>query len=360
MTYPATGILMISSESLAAAVAEGVITAEQVAKIDAIEARRRDERPEPEDEEKLRFISGFGDIFVTIGLGLFLSAATYFLSQSGGQVVAAFGLALLSWGLTEYFTRIRRMAFPSIVLLVVFASAVFYGSLVGSLLSMGLPINGGSMFRDESPLFAAAAGLITLALVSLHYRRFKVPITVAVGAAAAAAIFYGLTAQVMIRFEPKSWFPTLTFLLGASILALAMRYDVSDPRRLTRNTDIAFWLHMLAAPMIVHPLVYDLARVSLTLSGAMAILLVFLVLGCIAVVIDRRALLVSGLVYAGSAFATLLQHSGINATGATTILVLGAFILLLSAGWQPLRASLLRVIPAKLAERLPSPHHAGV
>ena len=359
---------MISSESLSAAVADGIVTAEQATQLNAIEARRLAERslaerPEPEDAEKLRFISGFSDIFVTIGLGLFLSASAFFLS-SGGQILVAAGMAVLAWALAEYFTRIRRMAFPSIVLLVVFASAVFYASLVGSYASvMGLSKVASLRLGGEPPLFVAVAGLITLPLVCLHYWRFKVPITVAAGAAAAAAILFGLTAQMTIWVggSPKTWFPAVIFLVGAGIFALAMRYDVSDPRRETRNTDIAFWLHMLAAPMIVHSLVYDMIGVgaSLTTPRAIGMLLLFLALGCVAVVIDRRALLVSGLVYAGSAFASLLQHTGINSTGATTILVLGAFVLLLSAGWQPLRAALVALVPGSLAARLPPPHYSG-
>ncbi len=357
---------MISSQTLSAAVAEGILTADQVARLNAIEARRHveqspGERAEPEDEEKLRFISGFSDIFVTLGLGLFLSASAFFLS-SGGPILVAAGIAVFSWGLAEYFTRIRRMAFPSIVLLVVFASSVFSGSLISSL----VPAKGDSTASvwqrgGTDPLVFVAAGLVTLALVALHYKRFKVPITVAAGAAAAAAVLYGLMARIMIGANPATWLPAATLLLGTGIFALAMRYDVSDRDRTTRNTDIAFWLHMLAAPMIVHSLVYDMIGVgaSLTTPRAIGMLLLFLALGGVAVVIDRRALLVSGLVYAGSAFASLLQHTGINSTGATTILALGAFVLLLSAGWQPLRAALLSLVPASLAARLPPPHYSG-
>ena len=46
----------------------------------------------------------------------------------------------------------------------------------------------------------------------------------------------------------------LLLLCGLAVFALAMRFDLSDPKRQTRRTDIAFWLHMLAAPLIVHPL----------------------------------------------------------------------------------------------------------
>jgi hypothetical protein len=79
-------------------------------------------------------------------------------------------------------------------------------------------------------------------------------------------------------------------------------------------------------------------------------------LGIVAILIDRRALLVSGLAYAGIAFASLVRDSGVSgSTTPLTILVLGAFILLISALWHPLRRAVLSILPAGLARRLPNP-----
>ena len=101
-------------------------------------------------------------------------------------------------------------------------------------------------------------------------------------------------------------------ILGLGIFSIAMRFDLSDPERVTRRTDIAFWLHLLAAPLIVHPLVSGMlgdARLP-DAATAGAILAIFAALGAVAVLVDRRALLVSGLSYAGIAFATLLRADG--------------------------------------------------
>ena len=71
---------------------------------------------------------------------------------------------------------------------------------------------------------------------------------------------------------------------------------------MTRRTDIAFWLHLLAAPLIVHPLIAaiaDTTAAQLDTNAAVAILAIFLGLGLVSLIIDRRALLVSGLTYAG-------------------------------------------------------------
>jgi hypothetical protein len=131
-----------------------------------------------------------------------------------------------------------------------------------------------------------------------------------------------------------------------------------DPLRVTRRTDIAFWLHLLAAPLIVHALIVSLFGPGRLPDAATAvrILAAFFGLGVIAVLIDRRALLVSGLAYAGIAVGTLLNRSALaDMTVPATVLVLGAFILLLSAFWRPVRRGFLILVPARLRARLPNP-----
>jgi hypothetical protein len=74
----------------------------------------------------------------------------------------------------------------------------------------------------------------------------------------------------------------------------------------------------------------------------------------VAVLIDRRAMLVSGLSYAGVAFWALIRQAGFSdMTTPLTILTLGAFVLLLSAGWRPLRAGILTTMPSAFARHLP-------
>ena len=104
------------------------------------------------------------------------------------------------------------------------------------------------------------------------------------------------------------------------IFAAAMRFDLSDRLRTTRRSDCAFWLHLLAAPLIVHSLVmiaawwlmpfvktYGIERMTANLVGAIAAIIV--VLALVAIVIDRRALLVSALTYLG-AVVGLRHHPG--------------------------------------------------
>ncbi len=355
---------MISAQTLDKAVAESVITSAQVTRLREIEAALVPvDAREPEDEESLRFVTGFADIFVTIGLLLFMGALAFLMDSGTGSTLMFAGLAACAWVLAEFFTFKRRMALPSIVLLVVFVDAVLMLSLqvFGSLIPAAHTIPGRYWFvPTTNPGALAAAALVTVALASVHYLRFRVPITIAAGAFALCLLALAVVA-VLNPTMNETVFNVTLLLSGIAVFALAMRFDMSDPGRETRRTDIAFWLHLLAAPMIVHPLIRGLLHGldgPMTTRAALGILWIFLLLGAVAVVIDRRAILVSGLLYAGIAFGTVIRSLGFTGSSYVTpivLLSLGAFILILSAGWQPLRRAILRRLPTEMSRRLPRP-----
>jgi MFS family permease len=147
---------------------------------------------------------------------------------------------------------------------------------------------------------------------------------------------------------------------GAVVFAAAMAFDISDRERLTRRADCAFWLHLLAAPLIVHSLI-TLATGGITVMYGPGVLTIVLVIGLLAVVavaIDRRALLVSGLSYLG--FAIGIVVSGVFGGGsaefaawAATLVILGAFVLALGVGWMPLRRRVMSLLSPVVANRLP-------
>jgi hypothetical protein len=356
---------MAAIEILTRGVEQGIITAEQAQRLQALESVDEPfERTVSPDDEQLRFISGFSDIFVTIGLAMFLGAIGYFAQQAGGKPGMWIAIAVTSWLLAEFFTRIRRMALPSIVLLIVFVVSVFLAAsqLLGAAMIRPPVINttpnvAGSILNIDpnQPMALAAAAFLTVLLTALHYWRFRVPITIAAGCAALTGTVVGLISGLGPGLPPIAY--NLAILIcGLAIFALAMRFDMADPKRLTRRTDIAFWLHLLAAPLIVHSLIRGLVANTQKLdpTAAIAIMVVFLALSFVAVLIDRRAMLVSGLSYAGIAFWTLIREAGFSdMTTPLTILALGAFVLLLSAGWRPLRAGILDIVPSALTRRLP-------
>jgi MFS family permease len=342
----------ISGNTLERAVAQGVLTLRQVEMLRYLENTAAGVPAEaPVDDEKFRFINGFGDIFVTIGIALFLGALSYFAVEGIGGAGAGFTVALASWLLAEYFTRKRRMALPSIVLLLVYAASVFSATLI--VMAGAEAFNVSAVSDDSWPV--VIAGLATIAATALHYRRFRIPITFAAGVAALVASVLALVIAIAPDFAERFLRPVL-LVCGIAVFALAMRFDLSDPQRQTRRTDIAFWLHMLAAPLVVHPLISGLvASGNLNAATSLGVLAIFLGLAAVAVLVDRRAILVSGLSYAGIAFGSLVRQIGLGESVVPlTLLVLGALVLLLSAGWHALRRRLFALLPAALVHRLPA------
>ena len=75
---------MISETLLDKAVERGILSADQLAQLRSLAQTDEPQLAEPEDDEKLRFVSGFSDIFVTLGIGLFAWAVIYFAELSFG------------------------------------------------------------------------------------------------------------------------------------------------------------------------------------------------------------------------------------------------------------------------------------
>jgi hypothetical protein len=135
-----------------------------------------------------------------------------------------------------------------------------------------------------------------------------------------------------------------------------MWWDSSDRARVTRRSDVAFWLHLLAAPMIVHPIftLLGLNDGNATMGEGVVVIALYVALGLTALAIDRRALLVSALAYVLWALAELFRQFGaVELNVALTALVIGSALLLLSAFWHQARAAIVRPLPNGLKERLP-------
>jgi hypothetical protein len=329
---------MYSEAELEAAVAEGAISPEAAGALREFVARRR--QTPSADEEQFRLLTGFNDIFVTIAALLLLAALAWMGQALGGVLMAA-----ASWGLAEFFTRRRRMALPSIVLLLSWTGgAIWTGGMLGH-----------AVLGGKSGLGFAVGAAAGVAAAWVHWRRFKVPITVAAGAVAAVgAVVTFLTAAVPGLAE--GWY-LLVLAGGLGLFGLAMRWDMSDRARVTRRSDVAFWLHLAAAPMIVHPVfaLLGLLKSGAGLDRAAMALALYLGLAAVALTIDRRAMLVSALFYVMYALTELIRATGaVDLSLAVTAVVVGSGLLTLSAFWHPTRRAVLRLMPDELRARVPA------
>jgi MFS family permease len=346
---------MYSDSDLESAVAAGAISASAA---DALRAHVAAAHSAPAvDEENFRLVNSFNDIFVTIAAIMVLVAmgtigAAFTPGLDGPAPLSGVLVAAAAWGMAEFFTRKRRMALPSIVLLLAFVGGVF-GALLGF---AGLADS--DMWRNETlgAGIGSGAALLTAGAAYLHWRRFMVPITVAAGAASIALFVIALVLAIVGEALEDAVLP-LVFVAGLAVFAFAMRWDMSDRQRETRRADVAFWLHLLAAPMIAHPLFNWIGVTggeNVGAGGAAAVLVVYVAMGVVALAIDRRALLVSALAYVLFALTWLFDRFGaVELNVALTALVIGSALLCLSAFWTPIRRAVVETLPASLQGRLP-------
>lgn len=346
---------MYSNSDLTAAVAAGVISA------DAAQALRDHaagtHATASADEEHFRLITGFNDIFVSIAAAILIGAVAW-IGQAIYTPLAGACVAATAWGLAEYFTRIRRMALPSILLLLACVGGVF-AAQVGVLVEYGEAWFGPN--PDERLMASLVAGmaLVSAGAAWAHWRRFMVPITIAAGTGAMVAT---VIAAIMALVGPDNFNPdsilAMVLVGGVGAFALAMHWDRSDTVRLTRRSDVAFWLHLLSAPMIAHPL-FSLLGVNdnqiIGVGAALSVIALYIVFAIVALAIDRRALLVSALAYVLYAMTQLFREFGaVELNVALTALVIGSALLLLSAFWQHARKTVLGAMPRAVRGAVPA------
>jgi len=348
------------------AVAAGVIGRADADRLADFLARREVRPARPDDAESIRFVRGFHDIFLTIGIVLLLVGAAY--TAALFSIYAAFIVsALLSPALALYFTSRRRLTLPSIALSLGFGLSAGYlaGVILPGLAFAAwpdlLPPTGDSRDRLMGLVFAGGAALASFG----YYLYFRLPFTLGQTAAAVAAFAWFLLA-VALSGSAETLRAPLFLALGLMTFALAMRYDLHDPRRETRFADSAFWLHLAAAPMIVNSamgFVWTSDQANLALGDAVGTVALIAVLAIVALIIDRRAILVAGLIYFGVALSIIINRTGMDEATVTalTVLGLGAALLLLGVGWRKSRRLVVsQFVPAALARRLPTaePEHA--
>lgn len=302
------------------------------------------------DEEHFRLVTGFNDIFVSIAAILLLVALGW-IGGRAGAAVAGLAVAAASWALAEYFTRRRRMALPSILLLITF----IYGVASGLLGLFGQSLLDADRSGDTgAALTAALVAAVTTGAAWAHWRRFHVPITIAAGAGAAVALLLSLA--IALLAAARDLILPLVLLCGLSVFAFAMRWDMSDRVRQTRRSDVAFWLHLMAAPMIAHPIFWMLGLLGgeSGVGKAALVILLYICFGFVALAVDRRALLVSSLFYVLYAMSRLFEQFGaVSLSLALTGLLIGSALLMLSAFWHVARRKVVQLLPAHMQARLP-------
>ncbi|MEH0071002.1 hypothetical protein V6L77_12835 [Pannonibacter sp. Pt2-lr] len=203
-------------EDLQGAVSAGVLSPPQLEALAAYLDGLRQPSISTVDAEELRFVRGFHDIFISIGIGTLLFGLFFFLTFTRNWGLNFAGLAVAIWVLSEIFARRMRLALPSFILSVLFLPA----TLLAVIFVTAEFVPGAS--SDASQKFQAAmdtlpgATLVLLtvaatAIAALHYWRFQVPVGVSV-------ICAGRSAACLPQLMPLMRILSVTICPGSGLL----------------------------------------------------------------------------------------------------------------------------------------------
>ncbi|MEP1443999.1 MAG: hypothetical protein ABJK39_13400 [Hyphomicrobiales bacterium] len=366
---------MLNKTDIANAVSEGIITGEQAEQLNAFSKRvhANDDSPRFQEletrDEPFRLLRGFRDIFIALGILFLATGATVLIFAITGNALSfsnngintqrsvvefmsgAVGAAILlivGIVIAEIVTRKLRLPLSSLILSLAIA-------LWAGLLGMQIMAPAASIFIDSNnQLTAVSIVLFFLSAfigISLFYARYRLPFVMLV----VAGTLVGLSLSIIKSILPDLETHDLRFVIGGLgfiVFLFAMKFDLKDRIRVTRLSENAFWLHLLAAPLMIHSILasgsWDQVNISLILT-------VFAILTLIALIIDRRAFLVSSLLYMGGAFTQIVRALGLDSSlqFAVPVLFIGVLVVVLGIGWSPLRRLIMTIVPSSIANRVP-------
>jgi hypothetical protein len=331
---------MLTHADLDEAVKSGIITREQSFALQDLPAKRRAARHSHAlNDERFVFMKNFNEFFIALGVVL-LGVGLWFAAAAFPGFTGLFPVLFIAvmWGLAEILTRKLKLTLPSIVL------AVFIVTTLAFVLK-------DSLSDSNSLLIASLSGTLS---ALLFYWRFRLPFALLlIAGACVASIFAVFTALIG---EPTRLLTQGLFLIaGLVVLIVAQWYDMSDRERLTRRADCAFWLTLIAAPLIVHPIAGLISSgEDVTLQSNILTIAVVVCFALIALIIDRRAFLVSSLAYLGGAMVYAFTRLGGEQNALwITLLLMGASVILLGVGWHRARRAVMQFVPYSLARHLP-------
>jgi len=321
---------MISKNTLAKAATKNIINENQIEPLfQFIKNQQSELSATTNKDEPLKFIRSFGDVFIALGIILLVASINmtalsgyYFLIPAAAFIIMA-----------EWLVRVRRLVLPGMVILL---SILFF-------------INNAFSFEHES---SASIGLSIISLSCLlFYLRYKMPFSLLPLAASAVAI-----TVIQIGIDVLNS-PLIFVAMGLTIFSIAMWFDSRDTQRQSHLSDSAFWLHLLAAPLIVHGAMISLLTSEQawlqSFSNNLLMIIFFAGFFLTALFVDRRAMLVSTQLYAIYALTQILQHDLISEQNVMiyVLMALGMIVIFFGTYWYKTRRIIFGVFAGSAISR---------
>lgn len=310
----------MNKKLLTKAAEQGIISNEQVQPLlDFIKAEQTVTSLAENTGEQLKFIRSFGDIFIALGVLLLAFTSNQLAVNTSYQLISIAAFLLIA----EWLVGYKRLVLPGITILL---SLLYFVNKVADATSSG----------SDIPILGESLDVFFIIITSLlFYVRYKMPFSlypVAVG-----CIYLAIELSGIDIIE----YPSVFILLGIAVFMVAMWYDSRDTLRVTSLSDNGFWLHLLAAPLIVHGVMVSLflSKHSGLQANSLYILLLFVLFFFIALFVDRRAILVSSFAYALYAVFKFAYQQFMQVDNLTLFIFMGVgiFVIFFGTYWYKVR-----------------------
>lgn len=333
------------------ALARNIISADQFQAMCALLEPTINRNP----DERFRIVSGFSEVFISIGLLMLFGAVSGILDLIvHDRAVASCLTAGVAWLAATYFVDRRRYLLPSIFCCLYAAVAV--GSAFWLMQGHTLHYMFGKIETlDLWEFLLPLGGCFTILVLAVW--RFRIPFLML----PLGILFTGIILATA-SWAQYSWsYRLLTEACGLLILGIALRFDLRDPHRVHRASDFAFWCYIIASPLTIHPifitLLLQFGHSIKTLSWPLA--LIIMLIACLfsvgALLINRRALVLSTLIYVGYCIGVLVSNFTTSAwVFLLPLFLIGLYVVVLGTAWRGLRKKLMeRLAPQPWFSKLP-------
>jgi len=293
---------------------EIISQAQAVSLLELFEKEKKKDLLSDNSGEQLKFMRSFGDIFIALGVLLLVFTSNELAVTTMHQLIIIAVLFLIS----EWLVGYKRLVLPGITLLL---SILFFVNKAAE-----------ASFSIDSSLDV----LLMIGAAVLFYLRYKMPFSLY--PAAVGCIYLAIELSGINVIEQ----PYIFIILGLIVFIAAMWYDSRDTQRVSSLSDNAFWLHLLAAPLIVHGVMVSLflSNNANLQANSFSILALFTLFFFIALFVDRRAILVSSFAYALYAVFKFAYEQFISVDNLTLFIFmgLGIFIIIFGTYWYKVRS----------------------
>ena len=310
----------MNKKLLTKAARQGIISNEQlVSLLDFFESEQAMSAPVENKGEQLKFIRSFGDVFIALGVLLLAFTSNQLAVTTNYQLISIAGFFVMA----EFLVGHKRLVLPGITLLL--SILYFVNNVVDS-------TTGGQVI----PIIGDSLDVILIIATSLlFYIRYKMPFSLYPVAVGCIYLTIELSGLNIVEY------PSVFILLGLAVFVIAMWYDSRDTQRVTSLSDNGFWLHLLAAPLIVHGVMVTLflSSQSSLPTSSLSILLLFVLFFFVALFVDRRAILVSSFAYALYAVFKFAYQQFMQVDNLTLFIFMGVgiFVILFGTYWYKVR-----------------------